>query len=301
MRWIDAAGHLARFLDPAGSAGTEVNAAWRLLADITGNELEDIFPRRAQKKMASESVYLLSSALNRLAGGEPIAYVLGRVGFHDIEVSVDKRALIPRPETEMLVEEVIAWCRQRCLSAPWILDLGTGTGCIAKALSKGIPASTIVAIDRSMETLELAKANLRHECTTGSVHLVASDWLTALRPGPRFDVVASNPPYISSDRLASLPSSVREWEPERALDGGWQGMEQLQAILSTAATHMKPQGLLAMEISPEQAEYVGRVLEKTDWGCHRIVDDLAGRARVVVAEGPCGRSGRGEESVCCAA
>ncbi len=278
-----------------------MNAAWRLLADITGRELENILPRRVHEKMPPESVCLLHSALNRLAGGEPVAYVLGRVGFHDIEVSVDKRALIPRPETEMLVEEVIAWCRQRRLPAPWILDLGTGTGCIAKALSKAMPASTIVAIDRAMETLELAKANLRFERTAGSIHIVASDWLTALRPGPHFDVVASNPPYISSDRLASLPSSVREWEPESALDGGWQGIEQLQAILFTAATHMKPQGLLAMEIGPEQAEHMGRVLEKTDLGHYRIVDDLAGRARVVMAEGPCGRSGRGEESVCCAA
>lgn len=214
-------------------------------------------------------------AVERRVRGEPLAYVLGHTGFRRLEIRCDPRALIPRPETEGIVD--LALARARTGRA---LDLGTGTGCLALALADEGDFSEVVAVDRSAPALALAAENV---AATGiPVRLVHSDLAAPLRDG-RFDLMVSNPPYVTTDELERLDGSVREWEPALALDGGRDGMEVIARIVRGSSPLLVPGGWLVMEVDSTRSDLAAALATAAGWREVRIDGDLYGRDRYLTA------------------
>jgi release factor glutamine methyltransferase len=240
---------------------------------------------------------LAALVLRRLAG-EPVQYVVGRAWFRDLTLEVGRGVLIPRPETEVLAGEAIAWLGRTGRggagpssgAGPVVLDLGTGSGCIALAMAVECPGARLIGSELSLASLRYAVRNrarteVRHPGTAPRVSYLAADGFTALRPGPLFDVVVGNPPYVAEGELAALPREVREHEPAAALVAGHDGLAALVGIVERAPAYLRPGGLLALEVGEGQADNVAaRCARHGEYRPARIVRDLAGRARVVTAE-----------------
>jgi release factor glutamine methyltransferase len=184
--------------------------------------------------------------VRRRGNREPLQYILGSWSFAGLELKVDRRALIPRPETEELVEMLI----ERAKDAPpaTILDLGTGSGALALSLAKALPATTVVATDISPEALDLARENARLHNLDQQISFRCGNWFEALEPtdGP-FDWIVSNPPYLGPQEVASAEPEVRDWEPAAALSPGEDSLAALRLILAGAPRYLRPGGLLACE------------------------------------------------------
>jgi release factor glutamine methyltransferase len=227
--------------------------------------------------------------LLRRAKREPLQYVMGRAAFRELELAVDRRVLIPRPETEVLVDVVLEWARiegQRSGREDFsALDLGTGSGCIALSLLTEGPFARVVATDASPDALAVASANAlkaglsdRLDARTGSL------W-EPLAADERFDVIVSNPPYVGQEEAAALEPEVRDWEPSSALFAGVGGLDLVSAIVAGAAERLCPGGLLALEVGLGQAGPVAEMLSAAGgFGEPRVRRDLTGRPRIVCAE-----------------
>ncbi len=220
--------------------------------------------------------------LERRSRGEPLQYIEARAAFRDLTLKVDRSVLIPRPETEQLVERVLEWSSgKKSLS---FLDIGTGSGAIALSLLKEGPFRSGVGVDISADALELAAQNAFETGIGPRLDLRVGAFLTALRPDERFHVIVSNPPYVALDEAASLPSEVRDWEPHEALFAGPTGLEAIERIVGAAPAHLEPGGLLALEIAPDLAEATVRcVRERGALGEPRVSLDLARRVRFILA------------------
>ncbi|HKX18121.1 MAG TPA: peptide chain release factor N(5)-glutamine methyltransferase, partial [bacterium] len=223
----------------------------------------------------------------RRAAGCPSAYLVGRREFCGLVFDVDARVLIPRPETERLVEVVAAGLRPR--PAPLIVDVGTGSGAIALALLHLLPGACAVATDVSSAALEVARANSERLGLTGRVTWRCGDGLKALAgvvPVAGADAVCANPPYVPSADVETLAREVREHEPRAALDGGPDGLVVHRRIVEGAAVYLRPGGVLALETCAEghQAHAVAALIAGTGgFARAEIVQDYAGLDRVVVA------------------
>lgn len=228
----------------------------------------------------------LEEWLARREAGEPVQYVAGRAAFRHLDLAVDRRVLVPRPETEGLVEavlEVLAAERSRW-PAPRVLDLGTGSGAIALAIAHEHAGAVVIATDASAGALEVAGANAAACALAGRVTFAAGEWFGAIAPDERFEVIVSNPPYIAESEAASLPRDVRAWEPHAALFSGADGLDAIREIVDDAPRHLVAGGLLALELSESHAREVAQWLEGAhDWAEVRLLDDLAGRPRVLLA------------------
>ncbi len=222
----------------------------------------------------------IDGAVQRRAAGEPLAYVTGRAGFRYLELGVDRRALIPRTETEGLVAAVLAWSRARAEPPRWALDLGTGSGCIALALAVEGKFERIVATDISDGALEVARANGSRLGLT--VDWRQGSWLDPIS-GERFSVIVSNPPYIPEAEYHALDASVREFEPRVALESGPDGFEAISRILSHAGAFLEPGGLLALEIDARSTIPVTDLATASGWTRVRIERDLFDRPRYLFA------------------
>jgi release factor glutamine methyltransferase len=211
----------------------------------------------------------------RRLAGEPLAYVTGIAGFRRLLLHVDRRVLIPRPETEGLVELVL-----REVPAGRVADVATGSGCVALALADEGAYTELVATDASADALEVARANAARLGLP--VTFLAGDLLAPLAGG-RFDAVVSNPPYLSGAEYAALDPSVRDWEPARALQSGPEGMDHTRRLLAGARAVLVPGGLLALEVDERRAGLAGAEAERLGWDRVTVKDDLFGRARYVLA------------------
>ena len=215
-------------------------------------------------------------AIDRRVRGEPLAYVLGHTGFRRLEIRCDRRALIPRPETEGVVE--LALARRRTGRA---LDLGTGTGCLALALADEGHFSSIVAVDCCGAALGLAAENV---AATGlRVELLRSDLRGALR-GRQFDLLVTNPPYLTAAEFESLDPSVGQWEPRQALVGGIAGMELVSRILGESPGLLAPGGWLIMEVDSHRSGAAAGLARTVGWENVGIEKDLFGRERYLTAQ-----------------
>ena len=216
----------------------------------------------------------------RLAAGEPVQYVIGETDFLGLRIRCDRRALIPRPETEEL-----ALCAGDDLRArpgrPVAVDACTGTGCIACALALRAPRARILATDLSAEALALARENAG--ALGARVEFIQTDLLAGL-PDASADLVVSNPPYVSTGDCGRLPPHVRDYEPRMALDGGPDGLRIISRLVSEAARVIVPSGRLMMEIGDDQAEAVREILcPENLFNLEALRCDCAGRARLAVA------------------
>lgn len=224
---------------------------------------------------------------SRRAGGEPVQYVLGHWAFRRLELMVDRRVLIPRPETEVVVDLALAELAALGVAKPLVADLGTGSGAIALALVDEHPGAEVWATDLSGDALQVASANLAGlgSAAAGRAHIVQGDWWSALPPALRgsFDLVVTNPPYVAGDNLSALPAEVMEWEPALALVPGPTGLEALQAILADAELWMSKRSAIVAEIAPDQAGRAIGLARGAGFSQVAVRPDLAGRARALVA------------------
>ena len=218
--------------------------------------------------------------IKRRAAREPLQYILGRVDFCGLQLAADSRALVPRPETEELVEAVEA----RLERAPAaVLDLGTGGGAIALALAARFPDAAVTAVDVSADALALAGENAAALGLDGRVRLLRGDWWEAVPERETFDAIVSNPPYLTDAELASAEPEVAEHEPEQALVAGGDGLDAIRLIVAGAAGRLAPGGLLALETGIHHQDTIQALAEDAGLSDVERLADLSGRPRFVLA------------------
>ncbi|MBF0127932.1 MAG: peptide chain release factor N(5)-glutamine methyltransferase [Magnetococcales bacterium] len=255
-----------------------------LLASVLNLRRLDLFLDPHRPLMAQE-LAAFKAVVKRRAAREPVAYILGRREFWSMAFLARGDVLIPRPETELLVESVLARYPDR--SAPLeILELCTGSGVILCALLTEYPMATGVGTDLSPAALELARDNLAQHGLTGRVALLEGDLTAPVAQEARFDLVLANPPYIASDTLAGLEPEVRDWEPRLALDGGAEGLSVLSRIPPLARTRLRPGGWLLTEIGWDQGEAVADLLARAGFVNIEILNDYNKLPRVVAGNVP---------------
>ena len=228
----------------------------------------------------------LVAQLARRVAGEPVQYITGRAAFRHIDLAVDRRVLIPRPETELLVDAVLEYLAHGDWSRrpPRVLDLGTGSGCIALAIAHEHATALLTATDASEGALAVARGNAAALGLESRVAFAHGAWFEAVGADERYDVVVSNPPYISHGEAAELPTDVRDWEPPAALFADDEGLADVRDILEDAPRHLLTDGLLALELAEARAAQVAGWLEGAhDWRGVELRDDLAGRPRLLLA------------------
>jgi release factor glutamine methyltransferase len=230
-----------------------------------------------QRELAPEAEEAYEALLARRARREPLAYILGHWGFRRLTLKTDRRALIPRPETEIVVERALEHLDGT--GEPAVLDVGTGTGAIALAIVDEHPRAQVTAIDASQDALALARENLDLLGINGRVTLVEHD-LTEGLGHDAFDLVVSNPPYIEPEDIESLQPEVRDWEPRVALVA-----HGATAAVARAATEaLRPGGWIVLEIAANQAANVAALLRDLGYEQLRVSPDMAGRDRVIEAQ-----------------
>lgn len=269
-------------LGPAGHAPTDAEELVSRLLGVGRGELR----RLAARTLTAEQSQLLAAQVARRENGEPVQYITGRAAFRGLDLRVDARVLIPRPETELVVEAVLEHlaAHEDGRRAPRVLDLGTGSGCIALSIAQEHANADVVATDASEAALEIARENASASGLAGRVRFSHGHWFEAVDPDVRFDVIVSNPPYISFDEAASLPEDVREWEPPTALFADDGGLADLREILDEAPRHLVAGGLLAMELAEMRAAHVAGWLDGArDWASYELRSDLAERPRMLLA------------------
>ena len=217
----------------------------------------------------------LRAAVQRRMAGEPLPYVTGWAGFRRLTLRIDARALIPRPETEGLVELVL-----ERVKGGRVADLGTGSGCIALSLADEGRCAAVLAVEQSGSALALARENRR--LTNLPVEFVRGDLSEALGPAS-LDAVVSNPPYLTEAEYQALDASVRSWEPRAALSSGPDGLTATRRVLVDGGRVLRPGGLLALEVDAARAAHAARLAAQQGWDDVHVHHDLFGRARYLLA------------------
>lgn len=293
-RWSDLASHCEAVLAGAGVASPAAEARW-LLERAAGERVTALSP---QDRAPARAVGWLLDMLERRVGGEPLQYVLGRWAFRHLDLLVDHRVLIPRPETEVTaevaLEEATRLGARRAHPDPWamtessfvVADLGTGSGALALALADELADAEVWASDASPDALAVARANLASIGLAASrVRLVEGSWFAALPDAlrGRIRLVVSNPPYVAEGEVGDLPAEVRDHEPRAALVAGPRGTESLEIVIGSTPAWLAPQGALVCEIAPHQAGVVVGMAREAGFSEVELRPDLAGHDRVLVA------------------
>ena len=283
-----------------------------LLTHILGTQRAGLYAR-LHDPLPREHAEVFRRLVHRRAQREPLQYITGVREFWSLEFKVDPRVLIPRPETELVVEVALRLLLHSALRTPHsafhtplrpnfsighalriphsalpmsrVLDVGTGSGCIAVALAKELPQAEVWATDVSQDALAVASENARHHDVAERVQFCQGDMFAPVAEYHEgFDLIVSNPPYIAHDDLAVLQPEVRNWEPRCALDGGVDGLDFCRRLLSEGPTYLRSGGWLVMEIGQGQSTEVMRLVrERRDLTEGFCVPDYAGHTRVAVA------------------
>ena len=273
----------AEYLAEKGVENARLDAEWLLAGALEVERLQLYL--QFDRPLSLEERGAFKPLLRRRARREPLQYILGRTAFRELDLLTDRRVLVPRPETEVLVEEVLGWGAERPERFRSVLDVGTGSGAIALSLALEGDCGRIVATDISAEALQVATENARRHEVTEKVEFRRGGLFDALEVGERFDVVVSNPPYVEEGQVPELEPEVSEWEPAGALFAGADGLDVIRSLVAGAAERVQPEGLLALEVGAGQESRVVELIEETDaFGPACIRRDLNGRPRVVMAE-----------------
>jgi len=235
---------------------------------------------RANQPVPSVAGQMFESFLRRRARREPLQYIVGRQEFWSLDFVVTPDVLVPRPETELLVELAVAIAGEGEAQALAICDLGTGSGCLAVALARELPEARIVAVDQSAPALCVARENARRHAVE-RVSFVEGDWLRPLA-GAGFDLIVCNPPYIASGELDRLQPELA-WEPRAALDGGADGFDCIRRVIDAAAVQLTRRGWLLMEIGAAQGAAVLEAASAAALRDASVRADYAGQPRVLLA------------------
>lgn len=228
-----------------------------------------------EKPVEESTLKPLREWVKRRRNREPLQYILGETAFMDLSLKVDSRALIPRPETEELVE----FLGERIKESPnRILDLGTGTGALALTFAQKYPDAEVLAVDKSSEALELARENAELNHLGNRVTFVESDWWTGVDGS--FDLVVSNPPYLTEKEWEAAEPEVRVFEPKGALVASDEGRKDIELIIEKGFERLKPGGLLALETGIAHHDWLKEITK--NWSSFESLKDLSGRDRFVI-------------------
>ena len=279
VSWVDG------FLAEQGVDAPRLSAEL-LVSHVLSCRRIDLYTRWSEP-VGDEARTELRTLVRRAGAHEPIAYLVGHTEFYSLTIRVDQHCLIPRPETELVVARAIESMRRRA-GLQDVLDLCTGSGCIAVAIAKYFEPCRVVATDVSDGALAIAAENVRLYGLESRVTLLCGDLFEPIIKGldaARFDIITCNPPYVKQADLSRLGANVRDYEPVKALDGGADGLEVYRRIAASLGEFLKPGGLLIAEMGAEQGPGVQALLEDT--GCFasiRIERDTAGHDRIAIGE-----------------
>jgi release factor glutamine methyltransferase len=254
-----------------------------LLAKVLGCTRLELYLRFDQP-LTPEELAAFKQLILRRREHEPVAYILGEREFWGLDIACGPGALVPRPESEHLVEEALA--RLAEVEAPRILDLCTGSGAVALALASELPQAEVVACDISDEALTWARTNAQNLGLEERVSFKQGDlWEPVAAAGGFFDLITANPPYVAEHEWDDLPAEVRNYEPRQALHGGQDGLEVTKAIIAGAGAHLRPLGWLLVELGAGQAPAASRLAQAAGAFAEiTLVKDLAGIERVLVCQ-----------------
>jgi release factor glutamine methyltransferase len=273
----------ADYLASKGVESGRLDAEW-LLASALGTERLQLY-LKYDRPVGPEEREVFKQQLRRRACREPLQYILGRAAFRELELVADPRALIPRPETEVLVEEVLAWAKDRKSGLGTVMDIGTGTGAVSVSLAVEGVCEQIVATDISEGALEVARLNAQRHGVEALLDFRRGSLFEIVDAGEAFDVIVSNPPYVATGERAGLQPEIRDWEPSEALFAGDEGLDVIQPLIAEAPEHLTDGGLLALEVGLGQAERVTRQIDDSGrFEPARVRRDLGGLPRVIMAE-----------------
>jgi release factor glutamine methyltransferase len=292
-------------------------AAELLLLHVFGRDRTWLYAH-PEEVVSDENAQRFFALIARRAAGEPTQHLTGKQEFWGLEFEVTPDVLIPRPETEHVIEVALDRLAVRELRAGrrqtttgegfWIADVGTGSGCIAIALAKELPGAKFCATDISQKALVVARRNAARHSVADRIDFIESNLLNAfsvvgaqhaapllgkdaphesrvtIHESRSFDLIASNPPYVGRREAATLPREVREHEPEVALYGGEEGYELYAALIAQAAQYLKPGGILVLELGHNSLSAVRPLLDAAPWTNVSVTNDLAGVPRVLAAE-----------------
>lgn len=296
LTWSSARADVARQLAAAGIGSAEAEARF-LVEEVSGYSPAE-WPTIADRPPPVRPLARLGALVDRRIAGEPLQYVLGSWSFRGLDLMVDRRVLIPRPETEQVAEIALEEAQRRGLrrvrrrrlalvdAGPTaaVADLGTGSGAIALALDAELPDVLVWATDTSADALDVARANIAG-CAAARVRTCMGSWFEALPGDLRggLEVIVSNPPYVADAEVADLPAEVAGYEPRGALVSGPTGREALEYLLANARDWLVPEGSLVCELAPHQADVLSEQARALGYAEVFVRPDLAGRARVLVA------------------
>jgi release factor glutamine methyltransferase len=269
----------SRALDQAGVAEARREAG-SLLAHVSGRDRTFLISH-AEDQLEEDEWKRFEALIVRRAAGEPAQYITGLQDFFGRTFRVTPEVLIPRPETELLVEAALEVMGANAV----VCDVGTGSGCIAVTLLCERHDARAVAIDISEAALEVARQNARELSVEPRIEFVRSDCFEALKPKSiLFDLIISNPPYVSANMLPGLQREVRDHEPRVALSPGEDGLIIIRRLLNDAPAFLRDNGYLLMEIGFDQGEKVQQLIDKNVWALRKIAPDLQGIPRIVVLQ-----------------
>lgn len=254
-----------------------------LVAHVIGCQRLRLY-MEADRPASPEELARLRELAKRALGHEPVQYLVGEASFYGISLKADKRALIPRPETQTLVDEAVNVIKGIEDRAPLIADVCTGSGCVAIAIAQQAPTASVHACDIDADALALAHENLQRTGVTGRVQRFEGNLLAALPGDGVYDAIVANPPYIPDDEWGDVAANVKDHEPTHALRGGADGLDFVRPIVAGAVERLRPGGLLAIEIASARAEEALGLIEADGrYSGGRIVRDFMGRPRVITA------------------
>ena len=254
-----------------------------LLGHVLGLDRLSLY-LNAKRPLDAGELEGFSKCLERRLRGEPVQYITGTQEFWSLSLTVTPDVLIPRPETELLVEALLDFARETGPEQIRLMDVGTGSGAIAVAAARELPKAVVVAGDLSLAALEVARDNARRHQVSERILFLCTDLFSGLGR-TLFDAVVTNPPYVKSSDFALLPREIREYEPRHALDGGEDGLQTIRAIIHQGPDFLRSGGILALEMGAGQAEAVGDLVSRTNrYRSQRILKDYSSIDRVLVAE-----------------
>ena len=266
------------FLDKHGVDSARLNAEL-LVGHALGLKRMQLY-MQFERPLAEAELEKIRPLMKRRSSREPLQYIIGTAEFCGLTLKVDRRALIPRPETERLVEIIT---ERLVLPPATVLDLGTGTGAIALALAQRYPTAAVTGVDRSLEALALSRENATLCQLTEKVRWLESNWFVGVPEGERFQLIVANPPYLTKGEVTEAEPEVREFEPVGALTPGENGASDLEHILLTSCGRLEAGGLLALETGISQHAALVALAKAQGYGVVESLPDLTGRDRYILA------------------
>ena len=265
----------------AASVQNDVLDAQTLLAEALGKDRTYLIVN-FNEHLSEELQAKFQRLIARRSAGEPVQYITGHQQFFGLEFEVTPDVLIPRPETELIVEETIRLVEEHKILAPIIIDVGTGSGCIAVTLARELEDAQISACDISEAALTVARRNAAKHDLADRIQFINSDLLSAFPETELADFILSNPPYVAASELPTLQREVRDWEPHMALTDHADGLSLYRRLLKESPSRLKPSGYLIFELGYTQSKDVSAMADSEVWESPRLLDDLQAIPRTLV-------------------